>query len=112
MVDLPPRETGTIWSTCSLTPSALPRPHLTSGHLRMLGIVRHAAVLVFLPPLLTLLLTLALPLCLLMLAPEHIEHGLYAEQDDGEREERHHGIGYLIHVYPFGVLGFCHAQHT
>lgn len=84
MVDLPPRETGTIWSTCSLTPSALPRPHLT--------------------------LTLALGL--LMLSPEHIEHGLYAERYDGKREERHHGIDDLIHTYPFSTLMAFHAKHT
>lgn len=39
-----------------------------SGNLRMLGIIRHVAVLVFLPPLLPLLLTFALALALVLLA--------------------------------------------
>lgn len=59
-----------------------------TGNLRMLGIVRHAAVLVLLPPLLPLFLTFPLALGLLMLTPEDIEHGFYTEQYDGECEER------------------------
>lgn len=61
--------------------------------------------MVDLPPLIPLFLTLTLTLGLLMLAPEHVEHGLYGKQDDGEHEERHHGIDYLIHTHPFGMRG-------
>lgn len=68
--------------------------------------------MVDLPPLLPLFLTFALALGLLMLAPEHVEYGLYAKQDNGKRKERHHGIHDLIHTYPFSMLRIFHAKHT
>lgn len=46
-----------------------------------------------------------------MLAPKHIERGFNAKQDNGEREERHHGIEDLIYTYPFSMLRTFHAKH-